>query len=375
VLNIATSVIRKADRNHPADAVLRAELKNQRGLSRETGRAVAQAVFAYYRWLGWLDREQPLDEQIRHAVKLGQAFSLEPSGFSDDELVSKGLPDWVAGQVNISSAWIRVLQREPNIWLRAWTGQGRDLAEKLGNCSARYEQAFPDALLYTGSQDLFRTHAFQAGEFELQDISSQAVGWMCSPKPGEVWWDACAGEGGKTLHLADLMDNKGLVWATDRAEWRLRQLKRRAARAQLFNYRAAVWNSGGKLPTKTKFDGVLVDAPCSGLGTWQRNPQARWTTTPQDVEELSVIQLNLLKDVASAVKPGGRLVYSVCTLTRSETSQVARAFTEQFQEFQPLDLKNPFASEAPPRHRQWFWPQDCEGNGMFVAAWQRRKPA
>src|SRR5205823_5977071 len=129
--------------------------------------------------------------------------------------------------------------------------------------------ALPEALVYEGETDLFRTPEFHAGEFEIQDLSSQAVGWLCDPKPGETWWDACAGEGGKLLHLSDLMQNKGLIWASDRAAWRLQKLKRRTARAKVFNYRAALWDGGAKLPTKTKFDGVLVDAPCSGLGTWR----------------------------------------------------------------------------------------------------------
>ena len=84
------------------------------------------------------------------------------------------------------------------------------------------------------------------------------------------------------------MQGRGLLWASDRAAWRLKQLKLRAARAQCFNYRVAEWNGGAKLPTKTRFDGVLLDAPCSGLGTWQRNPHARWTVTPDDVRELAV---------------------------------------------------------------------------------------
>src|SRR5262249_48202538 len=162
--------------------------------------------------------------------------------------------------------------------------------------------------------------------FELQDITSQAVGFICAPQPGQTVWDACAGEGGKTLHLSDLMENKGLIWATDRAEWRLQILKRRAARAGAFNYRAKFWNGSSKLPTKTLFDIVLVDAPCSGIGTWRRNPHARWTTTPNDIRELAQLQTQLLTHVASAVKPGGKLIYSACTLARAETSELVKAF-------------------------------------------------
>jgi hypothetical protein len=133
--------------------------------------------------------------------------------------------------------------------------------------------------------------------------------------------------GGKTLHLSDLMQNQ-LIWASDRAAWRLQKLRRRAARAKVFNYRPVQWDGGARLPTRTRFDGVLVDAPCSGLGTWQRNPHARWTTTPDDVRELAVVQQQLLANVAPSVKPGGRLIYSVCTLTRGRADDIVRAFRE-----------------------------------------------
>jgi 16S rRNA (cytosine967-C5)-methyltransferase len=229
----------------------------------------------------------------------------------------------------------------------------------------------PDAVLYQGAEDLFRTPEFHAGEFELQDISSQAVGLVCNPQPGETWWDACAGEGGKLLHLSALMENKGLIWASDRAEWRLKHLKRRTARAQAFNYRAALWNGGAKLPTKTKFDGVLLDAPCSGIGTWQRNPHARWTTTLDDVKELAAVQKQLLAHVAPSVKPGGKLVYAVCTLSRSETIEVVEAFEKQFPDFKPIEVLNPLKPDAPASAQAWIWPQDSGGNGMFIASWRR----
>src|SRR4029079_8707162 len=177
------------------------------------------------------------------------------------------------------------------------------------------------------------TDQFQNGEFEIQDLASQLVGHACAPKPGETWWDVCAGEGGKTLHLADLMANKGVVWASDRHTRRLDTLKRRAARAQIFNYRVAPWDGAAKLPTKTKFDGVLVDAPCSGIGTWQRNPHARWTTSLTDVQELSVTQRPLLLHVAHSVKPGGKLIYSVCTLSREETINVTEFFQNERKDF------------------------------------------
>ena len=123
---------------------------------------------------------------------------------------------------------------------------------------------------------------------------------------------------------------------------------------------------------RSKFDGVLLDAPCTGLGTWRRNPHARWTTTPEDVRELAVVQAQLLRRVAGSVKPGGRLVYSVCTLTRAETTGVTAAFDEAFPEFDSLPLPNPLRPADAPAKHLWIWPQDG-GNGMFVAAWTQKK--
>jgi 16S rRNA (cytosine967-C5)-methyltransferase len=370
---IAAEVIRKSGREHPADSVLRLELKRAAGISREQGHAVSGTVFAYYRWLGWLEENTPIEQKIQRALEIDGAFQKNPESIPEAEL-ARAVPGWIAEQMEISPAWLRALQREPTLWLRARMGQGGALAGKL-DAARDGETGLPDAVLYEGIADLFRSAEFHAGEFELQDISSQAVGILCNPQPGETWWDACAGEGGKTLHLCDLMQGKGLVWASDRAEWRLQKLKRRTARARAFNYRAVLWDGGVKLPTKTKFDGILVDAPCSGTGTWQRNPHSRWTTTSRDVVELAELQKQLLANVVPALKPGGRLIYSVCTLTRAETAEVQEDITKRFSGLEPVSLKNPLNRVQSPVEGLWLWPQTVNGNGMFICAWQKGKVA
>lgn len=368
VLETACKIVKQADREHPADAVLRETFKRLRVFTPGETRKITDAVFAFFRWRGFLSEEKDPRVGIEKACNLAECFRKSPASFSAASLRAKAVPEWVAAEVEANDDWFQSLQREPNLWLRARRGQGNALARKFGNAQARF---LPDAVLYKGEEDLFRSPGFHAGEFELQDISSQAVGFICDPQPGDTWWDACAGEGGKFLHLSDLMENKGLIWASDRAEWRLKHLKRRAARAKAFNYRAALWNGGAKLPTKTKFEGVLVDAPCSGLGTWQRNPHARWTTTLQDVAELAALQKHLLSNAAASIKPGGKLIFAVCTLTRSETVEVAKYFEEQFADFQPLAISNPLNPDALASPRVWIWPQDSGGNGMFVAVWRR----
>jgi 16S rRNA (cytosine967-C5)-methyltransferase len=367
LLQTACKIIEQADREHPADALLRETFKRLRVFNADETRAISNTVFTYFRWLGFLEAAEETPAQVRHAFELAEQFEQDPFSLSDDQLRAQTVPDWTTAEVDATTDWFRTLQRPPNLWLRAKRGQGNRLSHKL-NAQPRL---LPDALVYAGIEDLFRTAEFHAGAFELQDISSQAVGVVCAPQPGETWWDACTGEGGKLLHLSELMENKGLIWASDRAEWRLKHLKRRTARAKAFNYRAELWNGGAKLPTKTKFHGVLVDAPCSGVGTWQRKPYSRWTTALEDVKELAEIQKQLLANVAASVKPGGKLIYSVCTLTKSETVEVVAAFEKQFPEFQPLAISNPLKPEALASPQVWLWPQDNGGNGMFIAAWKR----
>jgi len=224
-----------------------------------------------------------------------------------------------------------------------------------------------------GEEDLYQTEAFRQGQFELQDLHSQAVGHLCGPRSGETWWDACAGAGGKTLHLSDLMANKGLIWASDRSHRRLQELRRRCARAGAFNLRWAHWPREDHLPTRTRFDGVLLDAPCAGLGTWDRNPDARWTTRREDVIELGRVQARLLERVSSQVKPGGRLIYAVCSLARNETEDVAARFEELNAAFKPLAWENREwrGEKTDPPGRCWFWPRRSGSVGMFVAGWRR----
>lgn len=368
-------IIAACSADNPADKVLREHLKAERDILPSDARAVSRTVFNYFRWRGWLDLNEPLNLQIRKSRELAANFAADPSSFSDASLVQRVAPSWLREEMEIAPAWARAIQAEPKLWLRAKPGQGRALCEKLG--AAKLEKSLlPDAIHYKGEEDLFRRPEFHAGEFEIQDIASQAVGWLCAPAHGETWWDACAGEGGKLLHLSALMQNRGLIWASDRVEWRLKNLKRRAARAQVFNFRAVPWDGGEKLPTKTRFDGILVDAPCSGIGTWQRNPHARWTTGLSDVKELAAIQLQLLTRVAPAVKPGGKLIFAVCTLTRSETTGVVAEFNARFApDFAPMELpgisKNPRIFSPAPTIT--IWPQDLGGSGMFIAGWRRRK--
>ncbi|HZO84428.1 MAG TPA: RsmB/NOP family class I SAM-dependent RNA methyltransferase [Verrucomicrobiae bacterium] len=345
MITVITEIIQSSDRDHPADATMRRVLKARKSIDPAEAREIADAVFAYYRWFRWINPRDSIPKQLR------QAQDLDRNPPSD---LSRAVPEWINDEVEVTREWLQSLQTKPRIWIRARLARGASLAQKLGDCKAG---PIADSLEYRGAQDLFSTPEFKAGEFELQDIASQMVGVACSPRPGETWWDACAGEGGKLLLLSDLMQNKGLIWASDRAQWRLDRLKRRAGRARVFNYRSVLWDGGARLPTKTRFDGILIDAPCSGIGTWARNPQARWTLTPQDIAELKQLQIQLIRHAAPALKPNERVIYSVCTLARSET----------------LDVVEALQSALGTPQTTWLLPQETQGNGMFIATWRMEK--
>lgn len=367
-INNAARVLKLVQAGTPADQALRESLTQNRHYTAPLERReISRAVFAYYRWWRWLDPKESLQKQLEAALVLRERFGKNPSNIKAEALAARAVPDWLKSEMTtVPADWLRQLQREPTLWIRTKQGLEPKVTAGLGNCVAASALNAPlSAFSYSGITDLYRTAAFQAGEFEIQDLASQLVSHACAPQPGETWWDACAGEGGKTMHLSDLMQNKGLLWASDRSARRLAKLKERAARAKAFNFRVAPWEGAAQLPTKTKFDGVLVDAPCSGLGTWQRNPHARWTTLPKDINELAVVQQNLLNHIAPSLKPGGRLVYAVCTLSRAETTAIADAFTAAHPEFTP----DPVLGQTP---QLTLWPQELNANGMFIAAWKRK---
>jgi len=369
-LNHIARVLADVAPQMPADAALRRYFYGHKYMAPQLRRAVSQGVFVYFRWKNWVDSKASKQTQAEHALNLDARFKHNPKAIKAEALEVRAIPSWLASEMKITPEYLRQIQRLPALWLRARPGKAGKLAETLGKCELSDFAA--DAVCYKGEKDLFRTPQFHEGDFEIQDLASQLVGLACLPSAGQTWWDACAGEGGKTLHLADMMNNKGLIWVTDRSEKRLHGFKKRSTRAKLYNHRSALWDGSPRLPNKTKFDGILIDAPCSGIGTWQRNPHARWTTTMDDVHELAQVQLGLLNNVAGSLKPGGRLIYAVCTLTRSETTAIAEAFTAAHPELTPT--KSPLTiegAEATEGHGLFIRPEVINGNGMYIAEWTK----
>ncbi len=217
------------------------------------------------------------------------------------------------------------------------------------NIETEFHNDYPDALILKERANVFLTDAFKDGLFEVQDASSQLVAYFLDVQPGMRVVDTCAGAGGKTLHLASLMENKGQLIAMDLYESKLKQLKIRAKRNGAFNIEPRVIES-----TKTikklheKADRVLIDAPCSGLGVLKRNPDSKWKLQPEFVDNIRKVQAEVLENYSKIVKPGGKLVYATCSVLPSENQEQIKQFlsTEIGKEFTFVEDKKVLASES-----------------------------
>lgn len=204
---------------------------------------------------------------------------------------------------------------------------------------------YPDALQLTERANVFRTQAFKDGLFEVQDASSQLVAAFLNPAPGMRVVDACAGAGGKTLHLASLMENKGQLIAMDIYESKLKKLKIRARRNGVHNVDTRLIDS--TKPIKKlydKADRVLIDAPCSGLGVLRRNPDTKWKLKSAFLDEIRNTQQDLLMRYSKMVKPGGKLVYATCSVLPSENQEQIERFLQSQDEFSLIEDRKILAS-------------------------------
>ncbi len=188
-------------------------------------------------------------------------------------------------------------------------------------------KGYPDALQLRERANVFKTEAFKNGFFEVQDASSQRVAEFLEVEPGMRVIDTCAGAGGKTLHLAALMENKGQLIATDIYGNKLKELKRRARRAGAHNIEPRTIDSS-KVVKKLygSADRVLIDAPCSGLGVLSRNPDAKWKLQPEFIDTIKQTQSDILNTYSKMVKDGGKMVYATCSVLPSENQEQVQKF-------------------------------------------------
>jgi 16S rRNA (cytosine967-C5)-methyltransferase len=248
------------------------------------------------------------------------------------------LPDWLAERLASehgaeADALVESLSGRPPVVLRANTLRaGREaLRDRLAvdGITTEPTRYANFGLRVTSPAQLFRTAAYREGWFEMQDEASQLVAEIVAPPPGGVVVDACAGAGGKTLALAAMQQNRGTILAVDRDERRLRDLRQRARRAGAHNVQAQRVPDDGwpdhVAQVARRADRILVDAPCSGVGSLRRNPDMRWRIDAGRAEDLRRIQVDLLARAAACLAPGARVVYATCTVLRDENEGVVSA--------------------------------------------------
>ncbi|MBN4002026.1 16S rRNA (cytosine(967)-C(5))-methyltransferase [Nostoc sp. LPT] len=228
----------------------------------------------------------------------------------------------------------------------------------------------PQALRFIGNTgSIQKLPGFKEGWWTVQDASAQLVGHLLDPQPGEVVIDACAAPGGKTTHIAELMADRGKIWACDRTPSRLRKLQENSQRLNLQSIQIYTGDSRHFNQFQNTADRVLLDAPCSGLGTMHRHADARWRQTPASVRELSVLQRELIIHTSTFVKPGGVLVYATCTLHPTENEEVISAFLAESPDWQiesPSGVELPDSTDSTPQG--WFklWPHRQDMDGFFM---------
>ena len=249
----------------------------------------------------------------------------------------ESIPDWM-DELGISElgekTWSKELaaqNQQAEVILRVNTL--KTTKEKLrailmdDNIETEFLKDYPDALILKERANVFLTQAFKDGLFEVQDASSQLVAYYLDVEPGMRVVDTCAGAGGKTLHLASLMKNKGQLIAMDIYESKLKQLKTRAKRNGVHNVEFRVIDSTKVIKKlHEKADRVLIDAPCSGLGVLKRNPDSKWKLKPEFVENIKKTQAEVLENYSKIVKPGGKLVYATCSVLPSENQEQIKYF-------------------------------------------------
>ncbi len=412
------------NQGRPADRVLNALLRANHQWGSRDRQWLSESVFAFFRWWGALRQltggatpEQPGDWALLAAAAwcleraeappavrlLAEEWHLKlPPPPSESETIDEKLrrvlgvfvpalyrrpdvptaaclfPDWVRAELEPEADFDRLGEyclRRPPMWLRIQGVAPETVLAALRAAGLNPERhpVLPDAVkLAQARVNLYTLDAFRQGWFEVQDLASQYIGRVADPQVGERWWDCCAGAGGKSLQLAELMRRKGTVVAGDLRAWKLDELKLRARRSGFPNITTRPWD--GAAPTGRRrgcFDGVLVDAPCSCSGVWRRNPDGRWNLKPEEVAELSAIQFEVLGKAAMALRPGGKLVYATCSVFECENRGVVRAFLAAHPEFALEPFTHPLTGvECDGTASVLPWDGDCDG--MFAARFRRQ---
>jgi 16S rRNA (cytosine967-C5)-methyltransferase len=354
---------------HPADAVLSQFFREQRVMGQRDRGFVAETVYAVLRRRRYLERLVAPDLAPRRLAlaallrvqgvsqrQLAAAVSAEEAAWLTEQKAEAELSLTLAEQADLPD-WLaeRLLQRmsaDQLLELARGLNQGAPLDVRVNPLKATREDVLlklnadgieaqacpysPLAIRLKRKPALQRNPLYLSGAIEVQDEGSQLLAYLLAPRRGEMVVDFCAGAGGKTLLLGALMRSTGRLYAFDVAEKRLSRLRTRVARSGLSNVHPICINSENDVRVKRlteKIDRVLVDAPCSGLGTLRRNPDLKWRQTPEGVAELARKQASILSGAARLVKPKGRLVYATCSILPEENEEIIAGFLETHPQF------------------------------------------
>ncbi len=332
----------------------------------------------------WLDKVQQ-----EAAVELDAADEVLPAAQRHN------LPDWLATRLQAElgeNFWpfsLAMLQSASvDLRVNIHADKAKKVAEALAQAGVQSSPSTyaPHGLRLAQRKSLKNHPLYAQGAFEVQDEGSQLIALLTQAKREEVVADFCAGAGGKTLAIASMMRGQGRVYALDASASRLEALRPRMQRARLENIYPMAISAGDDERVRRlqgKVDCVLVDAPCSGLGTLRRQPDLKWRRKPEDLHRFQVMQLVILRDAVRLLKPGGRLVYATCSVLHEENEEVAALFSENHRDFQEQSVadvleKNqiPHATSltsggADGRLYLRTWPHWHQMDGFFAALWRK----
>ncbi len=289
-------------------------------------------------------------------IKTGGILSKLDKKTFPTKAIEHSVPDWLAGlfEKELGAKWekeMSALNEQAPVILRANSLKisAENLVEILKEESVNsfVLRGYPDAVQLEEKKNVFLTSAFKEGFFEVQDASSQKIAELLDVKEGMRVVDACAGAGGKTLHIAALMKNKGQIIALDIYEWKLAELKRRAKRAGAFNIETRFIEDNKVIKRlHNTADRLLIDAPCSGLGVLKRNPDSKWKIDEDFINRIKTEQENILHNYSKILKKGGKMVYATCSILPPENGEQVRKFLAENTEFALVKEENIMPSDG-----------------------------
>jgi 16S rRNA (cytosine967-C5)-methyltransferase len=313
---------------------------------------------------GWTARAEGLKRWVGGRPVTADPWLLFPAWLRDQLPVPPGDTPPKARRL----AFLHALQTRLPLWVGVRGAAEKAIWNELREAGLKpwIHRHLTTAARFDPDTDLSSLRPCREGALVIDDLSSQALGKVCDPDPGERWWDAIGGTGLHALHLGALMENKGTVVTTFDHDKRRHETAIRLRRFPFRNIAAKIWD-GRRNPGKPgSFDGVLVDAPCSAVGHWRRSPELRWIVKKEDLPQLVERQKHLLDAASAAVRPGGTLIYTVATATVIETLDVITSFLASHPEFRIDPFPHPLDESTTPGTLQ-LWPHLHDSEARFIA--------